>query len=125
MEIYFKLINPGVQGSLLNRIEKKFKRIGRLVDERSAEARAYIEITKETASNNSDDAWRTSINLDTSGGRIHAESSQATPELSANRAAHEIVAELQKQRARTRSVNRKADGFWKSFMRSDSSTAAP
>lgn len=119
MELYFKLIHPDVPKQLIARMEKKMARLGKLIEEGKFEAQAYVEITRATGAHHSEAAWRTSINMDVRGDRFHAESTQATPEISADRAVRELQSELRAHHQRARRVHRKADGFWKSLLHSD------
>src|SRR5581483_7663749 len=119
MQVYFKLIHPDVQKQLLGRAQKKLLRLRRLIDEGQYEAQAYVEIVRATGSQHSQTAWEARINLDARGQRFHAKALDETPEKALERAVRELRSELRTHHARERSLRRKADGFWKSFMHGD------
>jgi ribosome-associated translation inhibitor RaiA len=123
MEIYFKLIHQDVPKELIDRAEKKIERLGKLIYEGKSEAKAYVEITKATGSQHSDAAWQAIINVDANGDRFHAEAVQDTPQKAADRAISEMTSELRKHQARRRSLNRKANGFWKSLTQRDTTVS--
>jgi len=119
METYFKNVHPDVQQKLISRAQKKIERLAKNINEGQFEAQAYVEITKVTGSQHSKAAWRTSINVDVRGDRIHAESVQDTPAKATNRAIEELQSAIRSQQQRERTTLRKRGSFWKSLLRQD------
>lgn len=99
----------------MDRAERRLKKLERFLDETKLDAHAYVEINKATAAHHSGDIWKTSINLDVTGTRYHAEAVSDHPEKATNRAISEMKIELQRAHARDRMLRRKQHSIWKSF----------
>ncbi|CAN5682742.1 hypothetical protein BH11PAT2_BH11PAT2_03740 [soil metagenome] len=117
MNIHFKNPAEGLSEQLIQRADKKLRKLDRFMPERNYEAQVFVEVRKISSSQTSDKMWQTSIHFELSGDQFNAEEKASTAEKATDLAISELGSEMRKSRTKEISVAKRGGSVLKRLMR--------
>lgn len=113
MNIKFRQGSEELSDKLIERAQTKLSKLSRFITERNYEAQVYVDVERESGSNNSESLWRSSINLDLAGERFNAVCTGSTPDKAVELAIKELKMEIRKAKGKRISIVRRGNGLLK------------
>lgn len=117
MQIDFKGTNYELQSEITALAQKKVETLGKYLGRDRDNARAYIDLGKESEAHQNGKFWRTDISVDSEGTRFYAKAVEDSMEKAIDKAVAELGTEIRRTRRREQSLVRKGGGVIKSWMR--------
>lgn len=117
MNITFRQGSEKLSKRLIDSAQAKLSGLSRFISERNYEAHVYVDVERESGSNNSDSLWRSSINLDLAGERFNALCTAETPDKATELAIKELKREIQKAKGKRMSLARRGSELLKRLRR--------
>lgn len=117
MQIHFKGTNYDLPANITELARKKVESLAKYIGENRENARAYVDLGKETEAHQNGKIWRADINFDVEGSRFYAKAVEDSIEKAIDRSVSELARELQTARKRQQSLVKKGGGVIKSLMR--------
>ncbi|MES2931288.1 MAG: HPF/RaiA family ribosome-associated protein [Patescibacteria group bacterium] len=117
MQIHFKGTNYELPANITALARKKVEALTKYIGDSKENARAYVDLGKETEAHQNGTIWRADINFDVEGNRFYAKAIENSIEKAIDRSVNELARELQTARKRQQSLMKKGGGVIKSLMR--------
>lgn len=117
MNIQFRQGSEAIPEKLIVRAERYLEKLARRIDERDAEALAYVDIDRESGSAHSERMWRSSIKLTHGRDQFNASAQGTTPDQATDRALKEIKREVTAARSRSLDLYRRGGSLLKRLRR--------
>ena len=117
MQIHFKGTNYELPANITALARKKVEGLAKYIGDNKENARAYVDLGKETEAHQNGNIWRADINFDVDGNRFYAKALEDTIEKAIDKSVNEVARELKTARRRQQSLVRKGGGIIKSLMR--------
>jgi ribosomal subunit interface protein len=117
MQINFKGSNYDLPVNVSEYAQKKIEGLTKYLGKNAPEARAYVDLGKETEAHLNGAIWRADINLDVDGNRFYAKAIEDSIEKAIDKAASELGSELRTASERQQSLLKKGGTIIKSLMR--------
>jgi ribosomal subunit interface protein len=121
MQINFKGTNYELPANISALAKRKVDGLAKYLGSNKENARAYVDLGKETGAHQNGNIWRADINFDVGGNRFFAKAVEDSIEKAIDRAVNELAKELQTARKRELSLAKKGGSIIKSLMRGFSS----
>ena len=117
MQIHFKGTNYELPSDVSALAKRKVDGLSKYLGKGKENARAYVDLGKETEAHQNGNIWRADINFDIDGNRFYAKAVEDSIEKAIDRSVSELAKELQTARKREQSLARKGGSIIKSLMR--------
>ncbi len=117
MQINFKGTNYELPVEISDLARRKVEGLTKYLGKGKENARAYVDLGKETEAHQNGNIWRADINFDVDGNRFYAKAIEDSIEKAIDRAVSELASELQTARKRQQSLVKKGGGVIKDLMR--------
>lgn len=117
MQIHFKGTNYELPANISALARKKVEGLRKYAGKGKDNARAYVDLGKETVAHQNGNIWRADINFDVDGNRFYAKAIEDSIEKAIDVAVRELTSELQTARKRQLSLMKKGGGALKSLIR--------
>lgn len=117
MQIHFKGSNYDLPAPVTGFARRKVEGLQKYLGKRKENARAYVDLGKETDAHQNGRIWRADINLDVDGNRFYAKAVEESIEKAIDQAVSDLASELHTARKREQSLMKKGGGVIKSLMR--------
>jgi ribosome-associated translation inhibitor RaiA len=116
MNIQFRQGSGDIPDRVLERAQAKLRKLTRFILELNYEAQVYVDVDRESGSNNSDDLWRASVNMDLAGERFNATQTGSTPEKAIDLSIKELKRVLRRSKQKTESLRRQGGSLLKRLL---------
>lgn len=117
MQINFKGTNYELPSNISALAKRKVDSLTKYLGKGKENARAYVDLGKETEAHQNGKIWRADINFDVDGNRFYAKAVEESIEVAIDRSVSELARELQTARKREQSLAKKGGSIIKSMMR--------
>lgn len=117
MQIHFKGTNYELPAPITALARKKVEGLQKYLGKDRENARAYVDLGKETEAHANGKIWRADINFDADGTRFYAKAVEESIEKAIDKAVNELASELRTARKREQSLMKKGGSIIKSLMR--------
>lgn len=117
MHINFKGSNYDLPANVSEYAQKKLEGLKKYLGKQKSEARAYVDLGKETGAHQNGTIWKTDINFDVDGNRFYAKAIEDSIEKAIDTAVSELARELRTFSERRQSLVKKGGTIIKSLMR--------
>lgn len=117
MQIHFKGTNYDLPANITALARKKVEGLAKYIGDSKENARAYVDLGKETEAHQNGNIWRSDINFDVDGTRFYAKAIEESIEKAIDVSVNEVARELHTARKRQQSLMKKGGGVIKSLMR--------
>jgi ribosomal subunit interface protein len=117
MQIHFKGTNYELPANISALAKRKVDGLAKYLGKGKENARAYVDLGKETEAHQNGNIWRADINFDIDGNRFYAKAIEDSIEKAIDRSVSELAKELQTARKREQSLAKKGGSIIKSLMR--------
>ncbi len=117
MQINFKGSNYELPSNISALAKRKVDGLAKYLGKGKENARAYVDLGKETEAHQNGKIWRADINFDVDGNRFYAKAVEESIEVAIDRSVSELARELQTARKREQSLAKKGGSIIKSMMR--------
>lgn len=118
MQIHFKGTNYELPANISALAKRKVDGLTKYLGKDKENARAYVDLGKETEAHQNGNIWRADINFDVDGNRFYAKAVEDSIEKAIDVAVRELGSELRTARKRQQSLVKKGGSIIKSLMRS-------
>lgn len=117
MQIHFKGTNYELPASVTSLARRKVEALTKYLGQGKENARAYVDLGKETEAHQNGKIWRADINFDVDGNRFYAKAVDDSIEKAIDQSSSDLARELQTFRKRQQSLVKKGGSVIKSLMR--------
>ena len=117
MQIHFKGTNYDLPGNISALAKKRVEGLTKYLGKGKENARAYVDLGKETGAHQNGNIWRADINFDVDGNRFYAKAIEDSIEKAIDRSVNELASELRTAFKRQQSLVKKGGSIIKSLMR--------
>lgn len=117
MQINFKGTNYELDAEVSERTQRKIEGLKKFLGKGAENARAYVDLGKETEAHQNGKIWRADINFDVDGTRFYAKAVDETLENAIDVAVRELASELRTARKKQITLFRKGGGAFKQLSR--------
>jgi ribosome-associated translation inhibitor RaiA len=118
MNIKFREGSEELSDNLVAKAQMKITKLAKFISERDDDVQIYVDVERESGSRNSENLWRTSVNLDCADTHLNAVGHGSSPDMAVEQAIKEMKRELQKTKGRHMSLLRRGSEMLKSMRRS-------
>lgn len=117
MQIHFKGTNYELPVTISTLAKRKVEGLAKYLGKEKENARAYVDLGRESGAHQNGSIWYADINFDVKGSRFYAKAVEDSMEKAVDRAVQEVSRELQTARKRQQSLTRKGGSIIKSMLR--------